>query len=454
MMNLKIIVFYLIVSGICQGQKVQAPANPPPDKRFKTDILLILAHPDDETAIGSFLAKMVFDEQRTVSAVYLNRGDGGGNSIGNEQSLAMANIREIEVRRALAKFGIFNVWILDGGDTPAQDLFHSLQNVHHGAALEKIVRLIRLTRAEVIISWMPVFVAGENHGDHQAAAVLATEAFDLAGDPLVFPAQVTVPRDRLDIANFQEGLQPWQPKKLYYFSDRDWQIGGPGPHFDISEISESQGVPYYQLAARLHTEHLVQGDVAQTALQALQTGDFSEFVAWLSKFRLIFAKALVPCQPDGDVFAGIRAEPIDYISAPGYQRQDEPGIHLKLGGVFDFYKNFHRAHAISHLDSLVAPEIMVTAGSYLHLPLLIVNHSPSPQKIKLDCDLPQDWQVYSGAANYDLRSGETYPAQTLMHTAFSESPDPFTVIWRISSGVKEIERVKIKVYLREWTLPQ
>ncbi|TFH00502.1 MAG: hypothetical protein E4H13_07315, partial [Calditrichales bacterium] len=214
-----LIMFFLAVKG--WGQPIELPANPAPDDRFKTDLLLIVAHPDDETAIGSYLAKAKYDDGKRIACIYLNRGNGGGNSIGNEQSMAMANIREIEVHRALAKFDIFNVWILDGKDTPGQDLFHSLLNAGHGAALEKIVRLIRLTRPEVILTWMPIFVAGENHGDHQAAGVLATEAFDLAGDPNVFPTQVTVPRDRIDINNFQEGLLPWQPKKIYYYSDRD-----------------------------------------------------------------------------------------------------------------------------------------------------------------------------------------------------------------------------------------
>jgi len=71
----------------------------------------------------------------------------------------------------------------------------------------------------VILTWLPHFVAGENHGDHQASGVIATEAFDLAGDPTVFPAQIVAPRERLDIGNATEGLLPWQPKKIYYFSD-------------------------------------------------------------------------------------------------------------------------------------------------------------------------------------------------------------------------------------------
>jgi hypothetical protein len=61
-------------------------------------------------------------------------------------------------------------------------------------------------------------VVKENHGDHQAAGVLATEAFDMAGDPTAFPEQVTPPSNHLGFGNLTEGLQPWQPEKLYYFT--------------------------------------------------------------------------------------------------------------------------------------------------------------------------------------------------------------------------------------------
>jgi LmbE family N-acetylglucosaminyl deacetylase len=290
----KILTIILLVNLFAPSLRSQSVSDlPEPDKRFKSDILLVLAHPDDETAIGSYLAKVIFDDQKKVSVIYLNRGNGGGNSIGFEQSMALANIREVEVRKALAKFEIFNVWILGGQDTPGQDVFHSLHNAGHGRILENIIRLVRLTRPEVMITWIPIFVAGENHGDHQAAGVLATEAFDLAGDPTVFPTQVTLPRDRLDINNFQEGLQPWQTKKLYFFSDREEPLKAIGPSFDISMISDTKKVPYYQLAAELHTPHLVQGEVAEVGIKALETGNFKDFIAWLSRYNLIFGKSLV-----------------------------------------------------------------------------------------------------------------------------------------------------------------
>jgi len=121
------------------AQTSDAPPNPPPDDRYKTDVLLIVAHPDDETAIGSYLAKLTFDERKRVAIIYTNRGEGGGNSIGNEQSTSLGAVREIEARRAVAAFGIYNVWFLNGRDTPGQDVFRSLQAWGHGATLEQVV---------------------------------------------------------------------------------------------------------------------------------------------------------------------------------------------------------------------------------------------------------------------------------------------------------------------------
>jgi len=91
------------------------------------------------------------------------------------------------------------VWFLDGKDTASQNVLNSLANWGHGANLEALVRIVRLTRPEVIISWLPGIFIGENHGDHQASGVLATEAFDLANDPTAFPAQVAGAGKRLEI---------------------------------------------------------------------------------------------------------------------------------------------------------------------------------------------------------------------------------------------------------------
>jgi hypothetical protein len=61
---------------------------------------------------------------------------------------------------------------LGGRDTPSQDVLQSLANWHHGAALEDVVRVVRLTRPYLILTWLPGFFIGENHGDHQAFALI------------------------------------------------------------------------------------------------------------------------------------------------------------------------------------------------------------------------------------------------------------------------------------------
>lgn len=424
------------------------------DERYKTDILLIVAHPDDETAIGSYLAKVIYDENKKVSVIYTNRGQGGGNTLLGEQASAMGLIREIEARKAASKFGITNVWFLTGYDTPGQDVFHSLQNLNHGYAIESIVRIIRLTRPEVIMTWMPNFVSGENHGDHQASGVVATEAFDLAGDPTVFPAQVASPRERTDINNFNEGLNPWQSKKIYYFSDADQPVIGPGPKFDISAISKSKKVPYYQLAAELSTPHLTQSDVSLTAEKALQSGDYKEFENYMSRFHLLFGKSVVKCSPDGDVFEGITPGAHEYVRPSGYKTDSRKSITIELGGPFYFYKEFWQAHDIQGLSQLVKPSINVAVNSYFNFPLVLRNGTNDSVDITLRPVIPEGWKLSSGEATYHLGANETFPVQTFFFTGPEQTKQPVDVKWEAFIGGKSAGIVSIRVSLSEWSLPQ
>src|SRR6202011_4107491 len=144
----------------------------------------------------AYLARAM-DEGKRVAVVYGTRGSSGANEAGAEQAAALGAIREIEARRALSMLGIANVWFLDGKDTASQNVLQSLSNWNHGAALQQLVRLVRLTRPEVVLTFLPATFIGEDHGDHQAAGVLATEAFDLGGDPASYPEQLAGPTKRL-----------------------------------------------------------------------------------------------------------------------------------------------------------------------------------------------------------------------------------------------------------------
>ncbi len=109
------------------------------DERYKVDILLVVAHPDDEGAATPYLARAI-DEGKRVAIAYGTRGSSGANEAGPEQATALGDIREIEARRAAAVLGIDKVWFLGGKDTASQDVLQSLANWDHGMALENLVR--------------------------------------------------------------------------------------------------------------------------------------------------------------------------------------------------------------------------------------------------------------------------------------------------------------------------
>src|SRR5258708_20968955 len=188
-----LLIVSLAASLLLSRTAAQGPqALPLADERYKVDLLLVVAHPDDEGAATAYLARTL-DEHRRVAVVITTHGSSGENKAGAEQAAALGDIREIEARNALATLGITNIWFLDGKDTASQNVLQSLANWGHGVALERLVRLIRLTRPEVILTFLPGTFIGEDHGDHQACGVLATEAFYLTGDPAPFPDQVAGP---------------------------------------------------------------------------------------------------------------------------------------------------------------------------------------------------------------------------------------------------------------------
>jgi LmbE family N-acetylglucosaminyl deacetylase len=150
--------FVSVIALAQVAQPQQAPTNPPPDERFKADILVIAPHPDDESTIAGYLAKAVLDEKRRVAVVLTTRGDAGSNLVGYESARALGEIREIETRQALASIGITNVFFLRAPDTPGLDLadvLRSLGTSNHGSSLGEAVRFIRLTRPEVVITMLP-----------------------------------------------------------------------------------------------------------------------------------------------------------------------------------------------------------------------------------------------------------------------------------------------------------
>ncbi|HEV2322476.1 MAG TPA: PIG-L family deacetylase [Terracidiphilus sp.] len=444
---MKLLAVLLLLAGTVRASAQIQPPLPGPDQRFKADVLVIVAHPDDDTAVSTFLAKAVFDQGKRAAVIFTTRGDAGPDAVGMTQSKALADVREMEARRSLARRGITNVWFLDGGDTPTQDVLHSLETVGHGQALEQIVRLIRLTRPEVILTWLPAYVAGENHGDHQAAGVMAVEAFDLAGNPTAFPEQVTAPRWYRGIANYGEGLQPWQPQKLYFVSDASHPdfLKGHGPAFLPSEISRTKHVPFAEINREAWKDYATQMDFDQKTL---------DYFVNMPEY-LVLGKSLVPSGMEDDVWAGVSQKPIAYAPQAPYREPARTGISPALGGAWAFYREFYRAHGLEFLRGLVKPQTALSSDHQLWVPLLLRNNSGSPAEITLHQDLPAGWSGNTEDRTYRLDSGSAYPIQ-LFFTAPDnpKAQSPQVLSWTAMHDGTNAGKVDLDVYLEFDGVPQ
>src|ERR1700719_696963 len=309
-----LLVCVLFLTWATQAGSQTATPLPAGDARYKADMLLVVAQPDDEGAATAYLARAL-DEGKRVAVVFGTRGSSGGNEVGTEQALALGAIREIEARRALGTLGITNVWFLGGKDTASQDVLQSLANWDHGAALEQLVRLVRLTRPEVVLTFLPGTFIGEDHGDHQASGVLATEASDLAGDPTFFPSEVAVPLRRWE--PYLEGLRPWQPKKIYYFPDADREdiFKGKGPEYSVKEISKSSKKAYWRASLDSFRLHETQAKSFVDQLAKMDDAAIEKMMAadgWTDVQRFVLGKSLVGGSVTGPVFEGVTAEAIPF----------------------------------------------------------------------------------------------------------------------------------------------
>ncbi|MGO8719463.1 MAG: PIG-L family deacetylase [Acidobacteriaceae bacterium] len=425
----------------------EAPPSPLPDARYKADILVIVAHPDDETAITGYLIKAISDEHKRVAVVFGTGGNSGGNAVGYEQGATLAAVREIEARRALASIGVFNVWFLSGTDTPGDNVLRSLETWGHGTVLDQAVRIVRLTRPEVILTWLPHFVVGENHGDHQASAVIATEAFDLAGDVNAFPEQVAFPRDRTGYSNLTEGLRPWQPEKLYFFSDASQMafMNGQGPVYSVMDVSPSLHMPYYRAVAMEESYHLTQDDTGQQATAALETGNFKDFEL---PIRFVFGKSLVGGSVTGDIFQGVVPGPIPFVRDCSSPPPVRNGLSMDLGGEWAFYGSFWPGHGIGHLaDLMKEPEIGVAPGGTLELPLLLHNNTDLARTIHLRVDLPSGWTEQPGPTLYPVRPHDVTPVRVVLTAPMENGGQWQPITWRAESGGKLVGSVRVKTIL-------
>jgi LmbE family N-acetylglucosaminyl deacetylase len=211
------------------------------------NVLYVAAHPDDEnTRLLAWL-----ENERLVRTAYLSltRGDGGQNLIGSEQGPLLGLIRTQEL---LAARGV------DGAEqlfTRARDFGYSktpaetLSIWGKDEVLGDVVWAIRSFKPDLVITRFPTGGL-ETHGHHTASAILAEEAFRLAGDPKAYPDQIAL-------------VGPWQPRAIVW--NKSQFFIKPGEDLssflsvDIGGFNPALGASYGEIAATSRSMHKSQG---------------------------------------------------------------------------------------------------------------------------------------------------------------------------------------------------
>jgi LmbE family N-acetylglucosaminyl deacetylase len=200
MKTMLFICFALLFSSLAPSQESAENPELPVDKWARKTILLIGAHADDDAMSHGTLA-MLQAHGNQIYIVNLTTGNVGTQDP-NLSRTQLAEIRRKEELAALAELGIpeehhINLGYDDG----------LLEFEDRKAVVEKLVRLIRTIRPDVLFAFDPGKCYQRWHkSDHRTAAYLAVDAARAARWRLLFEGQVV-----------QDGLEEYMiPEYMFY----------------------------------------------------------------------------------------------------------------------------------------------------------------------------------------------------------------------------------------------
>src|SRR5436190_24063366 len=162
-------------------------------------VLCVAAHPDDED--GSTLTVMRRKYGAHTVSLFSTFGEGGQNAVGPELYEELGAIRARETMAAAEIQGSepHFLGLKDFGFSKSRD--EAFKFWGHEEALGRMVLQIRKLRPDVIITNHST--TSNDHGQHQATALMVVEAFDAAADPNKFPEQL------------RDGVTTWQVQRLF-----------------------------------------------------------------------------------------------------------------------------------------------------------------------------------------------------------------------------------------------
>lgn len=250
---------------------------------FLGSVLYVAAHPDDEnTHLISYFAN---DVHARTAYISLTRGDGGQNLIGSELRELLGVIRTQELVQARKVDGGIQYFSRanDFGYSKHPDETFEIWDKEE--VMKDLVYVIRKFQPDVIINRFDHRSPGTTHGHHTASAMLAVEAFDIAGNSTKYPEQL-------------QNLSTWNPKRLFW--NQSWFFYGTQEAFDKADKSnlfaldigsyyQTLGLSNAEIAAKSRSQHSSQGFGASPT-----RGSAMEYL-----------EVVKGTKPNSDVFEGI-----------------------------------------------------------------------------------------------------------------------------------------------------
>ena len=279
-------------------------------------LLTVHAHPDDESSKGASTVARYRAEGIPSTLVCCTGGEAG--DILNpamdrpEVRARIAEVRMEELAQATGIIGYETVELLgyhDSGmpDTPENARADNFWNAPLDEAVEKLVRIIRRDRPQVIVTY------GDDqrhyqHPDHLKVHDITLPAFDRAADPGWYP----------------DAGEPWQPLKLYY---SEWsrtrimnlhakylELGLESPFAQWMERIDEDDRPdrittrvpiaeHYEVREKALLAHATQIDPNESFWFGLPTEVARDAHPYDD---YVLARSLVPTEvPEDDLFAGV-----------------------------------------------------------------------------------------------------------------------------------------------------